>query len=132
MKIEIDQSGKIEQTSHTTAIGLSNDIQIAVTITGREKQKLLVHFRKINQRKVFMIVTFCVLIYITLKEVNTDKYEIYIDREYNGYDKFVKSKIVDLFKENSNKSINIHKLHIVSVGRDSNAHKVANFSAKNK
>ena len=40
MRIEIDQSNKIEQTNKDTIIGLSNDKTFTVLIKAREKRKL--------------------------------------------------------------------------------------------
>ena len=40
MKIEIDQSGKVEETNKPTVIGFSNSLQRTILITAKEKQKL--------------------------------------------------------------------------------------------
>ena len=45
MKIEIDQSGKIEQTSIITVVGYSNDSKDTISITATEKGKLQKWFR---------------------------------------------------------------------------------------
>lgn len=132
MRLEIDQSNKIEQTSKKTAIGLSNNVHLAVSISGTEKQKLLTYFRKINQRKMFMVLTFCALICFLLNMEDFNTLEIYIDREYNGYDQFIKNKITELLNKKLQKKLDIHQLHIIHVGRGSNAHKVANEAGKNK
>ena len=54
----------------------------------------------------------------------------YIDWEYPGYDNFIKKQVVAFFDRFSARKIDIHKLHITSIGKSSNAHRVANFSAK--
>ncbi|TSC93522.1 MAG: hypothetical protein CEN91_232 [Candidatus Berkelbacteria bacterium Licking1014_85] len=79
-----------------------------------------------------MVLTFSTLIYLLLKKIKWKNYEIYIDREYIGYDQFIKNKIVELFKNNAREKFDIHKLHIVNIGRSANAHRVANFSANGK
>lgn len=130
MKIEIDQSNKIEQTNRTTSIGLANDVELSISIKSTEKQKLERYFRQTKQRKIFARLSFCVLIYLLLKQIKFEKYEIYIDREYPGYDYFIKKRIIEFFNRFSNSNLDIHKLHITCIGKSSNAHRVANFSAK--
>jgi len=67
---------------------------------------------------------------LILDKIKFEKYEIYIDREYPGYDQFIKKQVVAFFDRFSSRKVNIHKLHISCIGKSSNAHRVANFSAK--
>jgi len=46
MKIEIDQSGKIEETNVDTVIALSNGVKFSVRIHRRTKRRLQEEFRK--------------------------------------------------------------------------------------
>lgn len=46
MRIEIDQSGKIEDTSKHTFLAFSNKEHFVIKISSMEKQKLQKHFRK--------------------------------------------------------------------------------------
>lgn len=53
MKIEIDQSGKIEQTNLDTIIGLANDRKVVVFLPKGEKRKIMLLFRKlINKNNI--------------------------------------------------------------------------------
>lgn len=52
MKIEIDQSGRVEYTNKPTVIGFSNHKNKTIIIFATEKQKLQRYFRKINKQEI--------------------------------------------------------------------------------
>lgn len=131
MKIEIDQSIKIEQTNKTTSLACSNGVSRSIGLSSTAKKEIENYFRKIGKRKQFMVFTFCALIYLLLNDLLNEPRDIYIDREYPGYDNLIKGKIIIAFQKLSNKKIDKHYLHITQVGRASRAHNLAWLSAKN-
>lgn len=46
MKFEIDQSGRVEYTSHNTVLALSNDIQYSIIAPAKVKRQLQEMFRR--------------------------------------------------------------------------------------
>ncbi|MCX6810253.1 MAG: hypothetical protein NTY30_00740 [Candidatus Berkelbacteria bacterium] len=52
MKIEIDQSGKIEETGKPTVIAFSNGKSASIIISAKDKKLVQTVFRKIGQPKI--------------------------------------------------------------------------------
>ncbi len=119
MRIEIDQSGKIEDTHKPTVIGFSNSDRKTIIILATEKQKLQKYFRKINKPHIFKYKVFAILIYLLLKSEHL--HQIIIDTEYLGKDNLIKSYILDLLRKNRR---NFDKREIIfkSIGKKSRAH----------
>jgi len=63
MKIEIDQSGKIEDTSKNTIIAFSNGKFKSIFISAREKRELQKFFRRIGKPRIFVYRVFAILIF---------------------------------------------------------------------
>lgn len=117
MKIEIDQSHKIEQTAHDTIIALSNDIKFAIMIKSKEKRTLQEEFRKRNQPRNFVYFTFAALIVLLLQHIDPH-HKITIDTEYLGHN----AAIADRITAYSNKQI---LFEFGFVGKRSPAHILA-------
>ncbi len=123
MKIEIDQSGKIENTNRMTVIAFSNSRNDAIIITSREKKKVQRYFRSLGKNKLFVILTFCVCIYVLLCPYLKNGVHIIVDREYPGHEKFIAEKILQLVKDNL--SVKNIRISTNQIGKSSNAHIVA-------
>ena len=120
MKIEIDMSGKIEQTQLDTVIGLSNNIQFSVILSKRAKRSLQLLFRKQNKIATFPYFIFAVCTAILLALANP-KHRITIDREYEGHEGLIKSWIMVCMGKLHRKVPYIVFEHI---GKSSPAHKL--------
>lgn len=95
MKIEIDQSGKVEQTSKDTVLCLSNDHWDAVVIKAATKRQIQEVFRRHGQIKNYVIFTFCAGLSLLIKRnLKIDK--IIIDREYFGKEPIIKEIILKM------------------------------------
>ncbi|MEK7170828.1 MAG: hypothetical protein AAB774_00790 [Patescibacteria group bacterium] len=120
MKIEIDQSGKLERTSIPTAVGISNGLSVTLFISSTEKKVIQRHFRNIKKPKLFSILTFSVLITLGLALLKKKKFsEIVIDREYPGYENIVCEQVKFFC---SLRGIEIENIYVKEVGRKSNSH----------
>lgn len=64
MSYQIDQSGKIEQTSKVTVIALSNSKQASIILKAKDKRDLQGIFRQAGKPKVFTIQVFSALTYL--------------------------------------------------------------------
>ena len=85
MHIEVDQSGKIEQTHKDTVLAFSNEISYAVLIPARVKREAINLLRITGKRgKSLYISLFAVALYQLLKG-HLDRVDlIAIDMEYEG------------------------------------------------
>jgi hypothetical protein len=130
MKIEIDQSIKIENTSKTTYIAFSNSIKCIVSISAREKKKVQTFFRKVEKRKLFIPLAFTATIFLLIKNYLKEGMTIVIDKEYPGFEKFISLKLEELITQNS-KHEN-YQIRFSLIGKKSGAHVVAYDAYKNK
>ncbi len=94
MKVEIDQSGKVEQTNKNTILCLSNDNWDAIIIKAKTKRQLQEIFRRHGQIRNFIIFTFSSLLAILIKR-NLHLGKITIDQEYFGKEKIIMNKAVE-------------------------------------
>lgn len=131
MRIEIDQSGKIEQTNIITVAGYSNGVSDTISISSTEKIRLQKWYHKSGNPKLFVINTFCALIYLLLKQLLHKQQDLFIDKEYPGYEKYIKNQIIN-FAQKDGISVDIHYIHFTTIGRGSNAHKVAVIAHRQK
>jgi len=127
MTYQIDQSGKIEQTNLDTVIALSNDIQTAIILPRKTKRIIKKIFREQGKSKIFIYLTFSALIFLLLK-LFPPKKKVIIDKEYPGYEEFIKLNIINNFQK-----MKIPQLPVLGfglVGKSSRAHDYANKIAK--
>jgi len=90
MRIEIDQSGKIEQTEKDTILCLSNDKWYALKIKATTKRQIQEVFRRNGQIRNFIIFTFSAGLAILLRKVKP-KTKVTIDQEYSGKNPVIKN-----------------------------------------
>ena len=118
MKIEIDQSGKIEHTSRPTVVAFSNKESNVLVILAKDKKAVQKYFRKIGKPKLFIYFTFMVLVYYLI-ENHLKKYDqIIIDREYPGYEKLISRTLKQWIKDSI-------AVTIAQIGKKSRAHDLA-------
>lgn len=121
MRVEIDQSGKIEDTNKPTVVCFSNSESRSILIKAKDKQQLQQIFRKAGKPKMFVVQTFSCLIYQLLKDSLLKIDQMVIDREYPGYENLIKSYLVQLAKADS-KNLFSDVIHFTEIGRKSPAH----------
>lgn len=123
MRIEIDQSWKIEKTNKLTVIAFSNSKNGVISIKSREKKLIQKYFREIGKPRLFAHFTFAALVFLSVRKEISNGDQIYLDREYPSYEKLINQKIKEFVKENTHlKNISIHTTNI---GKNSNAHMIA-------
>lgn len=84
MKVEIDQSVKIEQTNKGTVLAFSNEEEYAILIPGKVKRKLQELFREKGRPRLFISRTFAAGITLLLQNHLPKFQKIVIDLEYPG------------------------------------------------
>lgn len=95
MTIEIDQSGKIEETAQHTFLAFSNGKSGVVVIESRVKQKLQERFRRIGKPKLFVYRTFVAGVFLLVNPHIASFTAITIDIEWQGKERL----IADIFFE---------------------------------
>ena len=91
MRIEVDQSGKIEDTSKHTFLAFSNTQRRVLKISSVEKRKLQKYFKDKGKSKIFIYITFASLVIILLKNLKLKNIQIIIDVEYTGRGHLIKN-----------------------------------------
>ena len=94
MNIEIDQSGKVENTSKNTIIAFSNDIFGSIFITAKDKREIQKIFRKIGKSRIFVYRLFSILIFLLIKDHLKRIDQIIIDEEYPGKENLIKNYLI--------------------------------------
>lgn len=126
MRIEIDQSGKLEDTHKPTVVGFSNKKHKTIIILSTEKQKLQKYFRKINKPKLYIYTTFAILIYFLIKN-KKEISQIVIDREYPGQEPLIKGYLLELLKK-SRKDIDKNSTGFSEIGKAAIVHGIVVLS----
>ncbi|OGK52889.1 hypothetical protein A2970_02145 [Candidatus Roizmanbacteria bacterium RIFCSPLOWO2_01_FULL_44_13] len=129
MRIEIDQSGKIEQTQWNTIISLSNEIRYSIILNKKIKRRLQTKFRNYNKPRMFVYQVFSALISIIFKEVKP-KSKVIIDLEYFGQRDLLIVQITKYIKQLKITPIPIFDFGFV--GKNSPAHHLAQQVAYKK
>jgi len=96
MKIEIDQSGRVEYTSHKTVIAdsLGNCLYVT-TLTKKIIQEL---YRKAKIPRIFVYEFFALLISLLIKETFSKTQTYIIDTEYPGKSDLIERHILKFCK----------------------------------
>jgi adenosine/AMP kinase len=123
MQIEVDQSGKIEQTSLDTVIALTNGVKYTLLFKKKDKREVEKYSREIGFKKLYPIIIFANLVAMVIKNSKATK-AVLIDTEYHGHNNFIEKIIQSRLKAKC------PKLRFGYVGKESNsdtlARKVAN------
>ena len=93
---QIDQSGKIEQTSKPTTVTLANGFIRTVKINAVEKRKLIKAMIELDYPNLnYMHKMFSALVFILLR--NAKSPEVIIDKEYPGHEADIKNMLLHYF-----------------------------------
>jgi hypothetical protein len=119
MRVEIDQSGKIENTSKNTILAFSNNIWSAVVIPAKVKRQMQEIFRRRGQPTVFVFRTFAAGITLLLQNCQKQITDVQIDTEYPGHEAVIKDILVQMLREQKMHEPNIY---FGRIGKKSMAH----------
>lgn len=120
---QIDQSGKIEQTSLDTIIALANNKRYCIILPKKIKRLLQEEFRLRKKPRMFIFDTFCALLVIILIKIKPTS-TIFIDKEYFGNEDVIKVRILE-FMGNIMGSKYVPDIDFTLVGKSSPAHILA-------
>lgn len=122
MSLQIDQSGKIEDTAKDTVIAYSNGNQYSIVIPRKVKRKIQELFRQSGLPQLFIYRLFSVGIFFLIRELKVVN-KIEIDIEYQGKDLILKEMVEELLIEHKKPK---HDLRFIRIGNSPKVHYVAN------
>jgi len=129
MKIEIDQNGKIENTSKHTYLAFSNKKSCIIKLTGKTKRQLQEIFRRRGNPRLFVYRVFACLIFVLIKHHLKKIQIIIIDKEYPGKEYLIKDILLEQIRKHNLKE---PEIKFANIGKHSKAHYLANGAANNK
>ncbi len=125
MKIEIDQSVKIEESARDTVLAYSNSVQRAIVIPAAVKRKALAYLRKHGKsRKVAVLTVFAAGLFLLLRGVAKKITLAVIDLEYAGHDALIKDILLQRLRSEGTYTFP-DTFTFASVGKKSRAHYLA-------
>jgi hypothetical protein len=123
--VEVDQSGKVEDTKEDTVLAFANGMKFSVLIPATVKRDCV---RILRQRglspKVFYLQLFVVGLFFLLKDHIAHLSHTIIDREYLGKDKDIRLYLMNLLKR-ARYTVDAEQFHFGHIGKGSTAHSLA-------
>ncbi len=118
MRLEIDQSGKAENSRVLTVIACANHCVLSIKISAIEKRKLI-HALRVSTypRHTYVYKIFAALIFCLLREMKD--FEVMVDQEYPGKSATIKNILFQLFKK---ARLPIPNIYFGYIGKKSRAH----------
>lgn len=120
MKVYIDQSGKVENTSKLTVVAYANGKVRSIQISAVEKRKLLGAMKKLEVSSTYIYKVFATLIFILLRGQRI--FDVVIDKEYPGHEGVIKNVLKNLFEKNN---LKLPEISFDTITKKNQAHKVA-------
>lgn len=125
MRVEVDQSGKVESTRTATVLALSNEIRFSILISARTKKRCHQYLKdesrlpKTRHLRLFAA-AFALLLEDYLNQID----QIVIDTEYKGSESELILAIKNAFRK-EHLEFDPNKIVFVRIGKKSNAHILA-------
>lgn len=123
MRVEIDQSGKIEDTNRDTILAFSNNQKYSLKISSKVKRQLQEIFRRKGKIRIFIFRVFAAGIYLLITPFLDDIKAVIIDREYPGHEAQIKDMILGFVGRNHLKKF--PEVYFRNIGKRSRAHDLA-------
>lgn len=127
MRVEVDQSGKIEWTQKPTVLAFANGLSYTIQINPRDKRRILAELSRLKPRwskRLMHIYTFSILLYFLLREHISKLDTVVIDLEYMGHDAVIKNRVLTLLRQDGLK-VYRDQISFQRVGKKSPAHHAA-------
>ncbi|OIO92650.1 MAG: hypothetical protein AUK03_09475 [Anaerolineae bacterium CG2_30_64_16] len=125
LRLEVDQSGKIETAQDTILAYSNNTGRYAICIPGQVKREILTHLRQQGKSKTRAVIwVFSVGLFFLLRDVLARVSWITIDLEYEGHEADIKSMLMRLARQNGLR-IDPDVVTFAAIGKSSGAHEQA-------
>lgn len=123
--VEVDQSGKVEETTTDTVLAYSNGITFTLLITKEVKRNYIKAFRAHGfSGKEFYLRLFVIGLFYLLKDIIERTQQIFIDHEYYGHDGRIKDLLIN-FLLRAGYAVDYHQIQFKYIGKHSRAHTIA-------
>src|SRR5215212_5215092 len=123
--VEVDQSGKIEDTKEDTVLALSNGMHWSILIPATVKRSCITKLRSRGEHgKKFYLRLFAIALYFLLQDHIEHLSHAIIDIEYTGKDAQIKRFVMNLLQR-SGRKVQAGQLRFMLVGKQSAAHALA-------
>lgn len=124
-RIEVDQSGKIEDTRVKTIVAYSNDTSYAIEIPATVKRETLQILRqRYKESRALYLKIFSVALYLLLKNILDRAQDIVIDVEYQGKEEIIKGLLLERIRR-IKPDFDKHLIRFARIGKKSTAHRKA-------
>lgn len=124
IKIEVDQSGKIEQTNINTVIALTNNKNFSIIFKKGDKRILEKAFKKMGKGKGYPYIVFAALLAILLKLSGITN-KATVDREYMGHENTIRERTLHFLR-----SLGVKNDIVIEFGHVGKLSKAHNLAAK--
>lgn len=87
MQVQVDQSGKVNETNRPTALAMANGMDFSIRISAREKRKVVEELRRRRpgwKSKQIYLRMFATLLYLLLKDDIERMGRVIVDTEFSG------------------------------------------------
>lgn len=124
MNIEIDQSGKIENTNIDTVVAYANHEQRSILLSASEKRRIQRLYRDAGKPHIFVYRTFALLIFLLMRDRISQMQGVVIDDEYPGWYFLIKNFLLQQIRTvvpNFDKRL----ITFQCIGKHSSAHRKA-------
>ncbi len=123
--VEVDQSGKFENTKHDTVVAFSNGIDFTVMIPATVKRDCITALEtqgiaKANRNALL----FATMLFFLLRHYIDQLHTVVIDMEYRGHEPLIKDHLMNILQRAGH---SVHREHITFgyIGKHSRAHTAA-------
>ncbi len=125
MHIEVDQSGKIENTRVDTVLAFADGESYAILIPATVKRVCLEALRRRRKlARIRIIRLFSAALFLLLEPRWNRIYEVIIDTEYTGWEADIKAALVRHLQAKG-LPLPEYGIHFRRIGKESSAHKLA-------
>jgi hypothetical protein len=123
--VDVDQSGKFEDTKTDTVVAFSNGISFSVLVPATVKRDCITILRKkITSGPTLYTQLFATLLFFLLEHYITRIDKVTIDKEYFGREASIKQHLLHLLRR-AGKPVHGDQIDFGLVGRHSPAHHIA-------
>ena len=124
--VEVDQSGKFEDTRQNTVLAFANGITWSMLIPKAEKRVCLAALREqgVSESPAVIARLFATALFFLLQEHLSQIYRAVIDIEYTGNEAQIKEHLLNLLHR-AGKKAEAHQIHFWRIGKQSPAHEAA-------